>query len=100
MFTTIVWPTDGSANAASALRYAKALATAERAMLIAVHIVQDPADDNADRKSAAETGHQDAATVQKLVGELSQEGIDAILKVVDFVGPQPAQGIAGSRRRA
>jgi hypothetical protein len=47
MFTTIVWPTDVSANAASALRYAKALATAERATLIAVHIVHDPADDNA-----------------------------------------------------
>ena len=98
MFTTIVWPTDVSANAASALRYAKALATGEGAMLIAVHIVQDPADGNADRNSAAETGHQDAATVRKFVGELSQEGIDAILKVVDFVGPQPAQGIADIAR--
>ena len=98
MFTTIVWPTDVSANPASALRYAKALATGEGAMLIAVHIVQDPADGNADRNSAAETGHQDAATVRKLVGELSQEGVDAILKVVDFVGPQPAQGIADIAR--
>ena len=32
--------------------------------------------------------------VREVLGDLSQQGLNAILKVVDFVGPQPAQGIA------
>lgn len=94
MFTTIVWATDGSKNAARALPYAKALATGEGAMLVAVHIVHDPGDGNAERSPTAQAGNQDAITIRKLVGDLSHEGTNAILKVVDFVGPQPAQGIA------
>ena len=31
---------------------------------------------------------------REVLGDLSQQGLNAILKVVDFVGPQPAQGIA------
>jgi nucleotide-binding universal stress UspA family protein len=53
-----------------------------------------PGAGKADRNSAAEIDDRDAATVRELVGELSHEGMNAILKVVDFVGPQPAQGIA------
>jgi nucleotide-binding universal stress UspA family protein len=34
------------------------------------------------------------ANVRDLLGDLSQQGLNAILKAVDFVGPQPAQGIA------
>ena len=32
--------------------------------------------------------------MRELLGDLSQQGLNAILKAVDFVGPQPAQGIA------
>ncbi len=95
MFTTIVWATDGSENAARALPYAQALATGEGAMLVAVHIVQETADTNAERSSVAEGGTQDAReSLRRLVDELSQDGLNAILKLVDLVGPQPAQGIA------
>ncbi len=96
MFTTIVWATDGSENAARALPYAQALATGEGAMLVAVHIVQETADSNgADRGSAARAGSEDAAeSVRTLVDGLSHDGLNAILKLVDLIGPQPAQGIA------
>ncbi len=88
MFTTIVWATDGSENAARALPYAQALATGEGAMLVAVHIVQQTADTNAERSSVAEAGTQDAReSVRTLVDELSQDGLNAILKLVDLIGP-------------
>lgn len=95
MFTTIVWATDGSEDAARALPYAKALATGEGAMLVAVHIVQERAGLDTDPGLAADAQHQgDGNRVRELVSDLSREGVNAVLKVVDFVGPQPAQGIA------
>jgi nucleotide-binding universal stress UspA family protein len=57
--------------------------------------VQDPATASEPRTPAADSDPHDApAAVRNLVGELSRGGLNAILKVVDFVGPQPAQGIA------
>jgi nucleotide-binding universal stress UspA family protein len=94
LFTTVVWATDGSENAARALPYAKALASGDGAMLVAIHIVQGTANRTPGRDSAAETSNEDATTVRKLVGELPQDGMKAILKVLEFAGPQPAQGIA------
>jgi nucleotide-binding universal stress UspA family protein len=95
MFTTVVWATDGSENAARALPYATALAKGEGALLVTVHIVQDSSTASEPRTPAADSDPHDAtAAVRKLVGELSRGGLNAILKVVDFVGPQPAQGIA------
>src|ERR1019366_1795153 len=38
--------------------------------------------------------------VTKLVEELSRDGLDAVAKVVSYVGPRPAQGIAEIAREA
>lgn len=95
MFTTIVWATDGSENAARALPYAQALSTGEGAMLVVVHIVQQSADSIAEPSPVAEAGDPDARkSARTLVDELSHDGLNAILKLVELIGPQPAQGIA------
>lgn len=60
MFTTVVWATDGSENAARALPYATALAKGEGAQLVTVHIVQDPATVNEPRTPAAQSDPPDA----------------------------------------
>ena len=97
MFNTIVWATDGSEDAIRALPYAKALATGEKALMVVVHIVHEPGSTDAERDSVVHAGQSEAdspANVRELVGDLSRQGLNAILKAVDFVGPQPAQGIA------
>jgi nucleotide-binding universal stress UspA family protein len=95
MFNTVVWATDGSEDAIRALPYAKALATGEGAMLLVVHIVQEPGTAAAEGDAAVDSDQSGShSTVREVLADLSQQGLNAILKVVDFVGPQPAQGIA------
>jgi nucleotide-binding universal stress UspA family protein len=96
MFKTIVWATDGSPNADRALTVAKALVQEHEASLVVVHIVQ---------RFATETGlavHADEELVkdrlERVVEELSGEGIDATLKIVNHIGPQPAHEIADVAR--
>jgi len=96
MFTTIVWATDGSPNADRALTVAKALVQEHGASLVVVHIVQ---------RFATETGlavHADEELVkdrlERVVEELSGEGIDATLKIVNHIGPQPAHEVADIAR--
>ena len=95
MFNTVVWATDGSKDAIRALPYAKALATGEGAMLLVAHIIPEPGTATAEGDFAVESGQSGSyPTVREVLADLSQQGLNAILKVVDFVGPQPAQGIA------
>lgn len=96
MFKTIVWATDGSPNADHALPVAKALAQEHGTALVVVHIVQ---------RFATETGlavHADEELVkdrlESVVEGLSGEGIDATLKIVNHIGPQPAHEIADVAR--
>ena len=96
MFDTIVWATDGSENAARALTVAKALAREQRASLVVVHIVQRYATKEGLAVFADE--EQVEARLEGVVQELSQEGFDATLKVVNHVGPQPAHAVADVAR--
>jgi len=96
MFKTIVWATDGSPNAETALPIAKALVQEHGGSLVVVHIVQ---------RFATETGlavHADEelvkARLEKVVEELSGEGIDVRLRIVNHIGPQPAHEIADVAR--
>ena len=96
MFKKIVWATDGSPNADRALTVAKALVQEHGASLVVAHIVQ---------RFATETGlavHADEELVkdrlERVVEELSGEGIDATLKIVNHIGPQPAHEIADVAR--
>jgi nucleotide-binding universal stress UspA family protein len=92
MFDTIVWASDGSPNADRALSAAKTLAREQGASLVVVHIVQ---------RYATETGlavYADEPNVntklEQLVEQLAGEGLDTSLRIVDHVGPQPANEIA------
>ena len=88
MPATIVWATDGSQHATEALTHARSL-LGDGATLIAVHIVQDPPP-----RAHATTSRDLAGALQKLVGDLSEEGLEIALKVADYVGAQPARAIA------
>lgn len=82
MFKAVVWATDGSEHAGRALPYAQALATGEEAKLIAAHIIQETTTDGSDDEPASDGYGEDLET--KITN----------MKVVNYVGPQPAQGIA------
>jgi len=96
MFTSIVWATDGSENADRALSVAKTLLQEHGASLVVVHVVQ---------RFATKTGlavHADeervTAKLQRIVEELSNEGVNATLRIVNHIGPQPAHEIADVAR--
>ncbi len=98
MFEQIVWATDGSPNADTALDAAMPLVREHGASLLVVHVVQ---------RFATETGlavHADeekvAAKLERLVEELSAEGVAVTLKLVNHVGPHPAHEIADVAREA
>jgi|BarGraIncu00222A_1022003.scaffolds.fasta_scaffold21746_2 nucleotide-binding universal stress UspA family protein len=98
MFKTILWATDGSEDADRALPYARALAGGEGAMLVAAHIVQKTIPRTTGAPDAP--GYEDdlGDRVVRRVAELSSDGLDAMLRVVSHLGPQPAQGIADLAR--
>ena len=96
MFNTIVWATDGSENAARALTVAKALAREQRASLVVAHIVQRYATKEGLAVFADE--QQVEERLKTIVQELSQEGLDATLKVLNHIGPQPAHAVADVAR--
>lgn len=94
MFKKIVWATDGSKNADQALAVAKSLASEAAAALTIVHVVQKIATSG----DAALAWYADEelvkAKVDKIASELTNEGLNASVKVVKHVGPQPAREIA------
>ena len=98
MFSTICWATDGSENAARALTVAKTLAREQQASLVVVHIVERYATKHGLAAFANE--EQVEAQLKAVVQELSKEGFDATLKMVNHVGPQPAHAIADVAREA
>lgn len=94
-FKAVIWATDGSENAARALPYAKALLDGEDGMLVAVHVVLEPATADVEQSATHHTGVLDAgAKVKQRISELPGEGVSALHKAVSYVGPEPAQGIA------
>jgi nucleotide-binding universal stress UspA family protein len=96
MLNTILWATDGSDNAARALPWAKALLKGDDALLIAVHIVQEPA--SVDRAKTPTSNHDLLANIQSAVAEAADQGLKSALKVANYVGSQPAQAIADIAR--
>ena len=98
MFKKIVWATDGSENADRALAYAKSLASADGATLTVVHIVQKIAT-SGDKALAWNANEEDVeAKANEIVSELSDEGLNATLRLVTHVGTQPAHEIADIAR--
>jgi nucleotide-binding universal stress UspA family protein len=98
VFDTVVWASDGSPNADRALSVAKSLAHDHGASLLVVHVVQ---------RYATETGlavypdeDRVRAKLEQSVEQLSEEGYRASLRIVNHVGPQPANEIANIAREA
>jgi nucleotide-binding universal stress UspA family protein len=98
MFTTIVWATDGSENADRALSVAKALARENGAPLVVVHIIEKYASHRAAGLTVYADEEQVEAKLKRVVEELSGEGLNASLRIVDHIGPQPAHEIADLAR--
>jgi nucleotide-binding universal stress UspA family protein len=96
MFTTIVWATDGSENADRALSVAQTLTRESGASLVVAHIVQR----YATKAGLAVYADEDQveAKLERVVQELSGEGLNASLKIVNHIGPQPAHEIADLAR--
>jgi nucleotide-binding universal stress UspA family protein len=98
VFDTVVWASDGSPNADRALSVAKSLAHDHAASLLVVHVVQ---------RYATETGlavypdeDRVKSKLEQSVEQLSEEGYTASLRIVNHVGPQPANEIANIAREA
>ena len=98
MFKTILWATDRSADADRALPFARAMAGGEAAMLIAAHIIQHTIPHTTEAPDARGNVVDLGDRVARRVAELSSDGLDAMLRVVNHLGPQPAQGIADLAR--
>jgi nucleotide-binding universal stress UspA family protein len=98
MFSRILWATDGSDNADRALAVAKSLASQERAPLTIAHVVQKIA--TSGDKALGWYADEDRVTakLKRIEAELSEEGLDVTLTVVNHVGPQPAHEIADLAR--
>jgi nucleotide-binding universal stress UspA family protein len=93
MPNTIVWATDESEHAIRALARAKDLLPDGDA-LIAVHIVQDPPAPLRDSQTPSDL----VGRIQRLVLDVSDEGLDVALKVANHVDAQPARAIADIAR--
>ena len=99
MFKKIMLATDGSRTSDQALAVAKSLASEGAAALTIVHVVEKIATSG----DAALGWYADEELVEakmdKIVAELSKEGLDASAKLVKHVGPQPAHEIAKLARQ-
>jgi nucleotide-binding universal stress UspA family protein len=96
MFNKIVWATDGSENADRALSAAKAFARERGASIVVLHVVQRIATSEGLAYHADEELVE--AKLKRVVEELSADGFDATLRIVDHVGPRAAHKIADLAR--
>ena len=63
-------------------------------MLIAVHIAQEHSTEKPENARARADDPTLVEEVRSLVGDVTESGIRGVLRVVNFPGMQPAQGIA------
>lgn len=82
-FKTIVWATDGSEAADSALPYAKGLASATGGKLVAVHAVEHLIGPRAGGYPVHVDEDELEAKIKRQVEALAEEGVDATLKLVE-----------------
>jgi nucleotide-binding universal stress UspA family protein len=98
VFKSIVWATDGSENAERALAYARTLAKEGKASLLVAHVVEKYASHSASGLAVHADEELVEERLKRVVEDLSKEGLDATLRIVIHVGPQPAHAIADIAR--
>lgn len=91
---TIVWASDGSESATRALPHATALLDGDGALLIAVHIAPERSAGEESCSAAEGDGRDLVDELRDTVTNVTERGIKAILRVVNFPGMQPAQAMA------
>jgi nucleotide-binding universal stress UspA family protein len=99
MFTQILWATDGSDHADRAFELAKSLASRDGAKLVAFHTVEregGAGSRGAFTEDANEAEHQGKLRAQ--VKELSDQGVQAELKMVEGGPGGPAHRIADAAK--
>jgi nucleotide-binding universal stress UspA family protein len=100
MFKSIVWATDGSKEAERALPYVTELAHREGAALTIAHVVEriEGAGATGPPRRADESEVQ--TTLRELTQRLSEEGVNASLRICGEVGVRPAHEIAKIARES
>lgn len=91
---TIIWASDGSDHAARALSHASALLDGDGSMLIAVHVAQEQSIQDRDGKKIGRDAPGWVEETRSLLSGITESGVRAALRVVNFPGMQPAQSIA------
>ena len=82
MFNTVIWATDGSEHADRALPYAKALTKLASGRLLVVHGVEHLSGPGGGNVTLAANEEEIKARIEQQVTELTDDGLDATLKIV------------------
>jgi nucleotide-binding universal stress UspA family protein len=93
MYKAIVWSTDGSQHAERALPHVKELARAEGATITIVHVVERIEGGGAVGLPRRADEAEVQAQLQKVAGELSEEGFSVSLIIRGDVGTRPAHEV-------
>ncbi|HKU58571.1 MAG TPA: universal stress protein [Gaiellaceae bacterium] len=93
MFDTVIWATDGSEAAGRALPFAKTLAAAPRAKLIVAH-VRELLGGRAGGYPVRVDDDEFVTELTEQVDQLRADGLDASLRVVTSLDPNPAHALA------
>jgi nucleotide-binding universal stress UspA family protein len=98
MFTSIVWANDGSESAQRALPLVKELAQPDGASITVVHVVERVEGSGGVGPTRRVDEPELQAKLERLVGELQQEGFKASLYINADVGARPAHEIIATAR--
>ncbi len=94
MFKKIIWATDGSQSADRALEFAKSLASADGAQLLAVHSVEYLAVAGRGAKLPVNADEDERESkISHQISELAAQGLNAEIKVVRGSATGPAHAI-------
>jgi nucleotide-binding universal stress UspA family protein len=98
MFKSIVWANDGSEAAQRALPLVKELARADGATITIVHVVERVEGSGGIGPTRRVDEPELQAQLERLAGELEQEGLSVALYINSDVGARPAHEIIATVR--
>lgn len=99
MFKSIVWANDGSESAQRALPLVKELAQTDGAAITIVHVVERVEGSGGVGPTRRVNEPELQAGLERLTGELEQEGFNASLYINADVGARPAHEIIATAKQ-